>query len=206
MYRPHHNDWTDRDAILAFCKAHPFAMLVSVDKSEARPDEARPVVTHVPVTIRTDGDAVICTTHIARPNTQWKSIENQQVLIVFAGPHAYISPRGYEEIDVPTWNYIAVHMYGTARIIHDREEIRRRLQTLVEQHDDNQLWSQLVPEHVEPLLGGIVMMDITITDIQGKRKMSQNRNSHDRAYGEREVYGEHTAQGGNADSTLPSPA
>lgn len=182
MYRPLHNDWTDREEIIAFCKAHPFAMLISVN-----PNEARPVATHIPVVVRDTADSLTCILHIARPNFQWKTIEDQTILLVFNGPHAYISPRGYEELDVPTWNYIAVHLYGTVRIITDNDAVRQRLQLLVEQHDDEALWPQLDPDHVEPLISGIVMMDITVTEIQGKRKMSQNRNAHDRKYGEQEV-------------------
>jgi len=211
MYRPRHNDWTDREAIVAFCKAHPFAMFVTTDATELRP-----VVTHIPVIVRDNAGELTCTLHIARPNKQWQGIDKTEVLLVFMGPHAYIDPRGYEELDVPTWNYIAVHLYGIVRVISEPDDVRARLRLLVEQHDDaaigrlhddadietqndtNGLWKHLEGPLVEPLINGIVMMDVHITDMQGKRKMSQNRSDIDRAYGEQQVFPE-----GTTDTTRP---
>ncbi|MDZ4746355.1 MAG: FMN-binding negative transcriptional regulator [bacterium] len=193
MYRPRHNDWTDREAIVAFCKAHPFAMFVTTDATELRP-----VVTHIPVIVRDNAGELTCTLHIARPNKQWQGIDKTEVLLVFMGPHAYIDPRGYEELDVPTWNYIAVHLYGIVRVISEPDDVRARLRLLVEQHGSAGLWKHLEGPLVEPLINGIVMMDVHITDVQGKRKMSQNRSDVDRAYGEQQVFPE-----GTTDTTRP---
>lgn len=169
MYRPRHNDWTERDDIVAFCKAHPFAMLVSVDTNEARP-----VATHLPVIVQEIDGALVCTLHVARLNTQWKTIENQEVLLVFSGDHTYVSPREYEVLDVPTWNYTAVHLYGTVRVIDDAAGIRERLHLLVVEHDNDGLWQLLEESNlIDTQLRGIVMLEITITDVQGKRKLGQ---------------------------------
>ena len=182
MYRPPFNDWTDRDAMVAFCNAHPFALFISTDLHEKRP-----VATHIPAMVREVDGELVCTLHIAKANAQWKGLEDE-VLLVFSGPHAYISPSGYTQIDVPTWNYIAVHVYGVAQIISDSDEVRSRLKLLVDEHDHSELWKQLQDANeVDPLLNGIVMIDVRVTDMQGKRKLSQNRNEHDRAYGERLV-------------------
>ncbi len=171
MYRPRHNDWTDRDAIVAFCKAHPFAMLVSVDATEARP-----VATHLPVIIHEVDGALTCTLHVARLNEQWKSIENQEVLLVFTGPHTYVSPREYEVLDVPTWNYIAVHLYGKVHVIDDAAGVRERLHMLVVEHDNEGLWQLLEESNlIDTQLRGIVMLEVQITDVQGKRKLGQAR-------------------------------
>ena len=171
MYRPLHNDWTNREEIIAFCKAHPFALLVSVDTSEARP-----VATHLPVIVHEVEGALVCTLHVARLNTQWRTIDNQNVLLVFSGEHTYVSPHEYEVLDVPTWNYTAVHMYGTVRVINDAHGIRERLQMLVVEHDNNGLWQLLEESNlIDTQLRGIVMLEVTITDVQGKRKLGQPR-------------------------------
>ena len=107
MYVPKHFAAEDRDALDAVIRANPFALLVGEM-------EGSPFATHLPFLL--DGDSLL--SHFARGNPHWKAIDGHtEMLAVFSGPHAYVSPRWYEsEQAVPTWNYVAVHVYGAPRV------------------------------------------------------------------------------------------
>ena len=121
MYNPPHFTSTDPTWLDWLAEHHPFGTLVSQV-------EDAPFASHLPVLYkRTDGEVTL-TGHWARPNPQWREIETQRALFLFQGPHAYISPRWYADTpkQVPTWNYVAAHVYGTIRRIGIREGPRRR--------------------------------------------------------------------------------
>ncbi|OJX57176.1 MAG: hypothetical protein BGO89_11790 [Candidatus Kapaibacterium thiocyanatum] len=173
MYVPKHNLMTDRDEMIAFMQDHPFAIVISGSGS-------RPVATHMPVVVRQRNDDVVCTFHLSRANDHWKELTGGETLVIFSGDHAYIPPSIYTAIDVPTWNYTTVHAYGDSAIVTDAEAVRDRLRTLIEIHDaDPGLWERLTPDLVDPLLGGIVMVDMRVRELQGKHKMGQNRSAAD---------------------------
>jgi transcriptional regulator len=124
--------------------------------------------------------------HVARPNTVWQSLsQNREVLCVFLGPHAYISPAWYRSAGphVPTWNYAAVHVWGRPRLI-EGAELRQHLFELVEffESDHAQPWSarNQPEEFLDRMQRAIVGFEIEITRIQGKRKLGQNRTKEDR--------------------------
>ncbi len=123
--------------------------------------------------------------HMARANPQWQSFNNgDQVLVIFQGRHAYISPSWYLSPGVPTWNYAAVHVYGTARTIDDAQSVRGLLERLTIEHDAHlsQLWEPGIPQaHFDRMLGAIVAFEIRIARIEGKFKLSQNRPEQDRS-------------------------
>jgi transcriptional regulator len=101
MYIPPHFRQHDPEAAIAFMKRHPFAVIVS-NGAEA------PLATHLPFHTSEENGSIVLTAHFAKANPQWKTLSD--VLVIFSGPHAYISPSNYEkEENVPTWNYIAVH-------------------------------------------------------------------------------------------------
>ncbi len=159
-----------------FMKIYPFALLVTVD-------EHRPLATHIPLEIREKEGKIFATGHIAYGNMQKKTLDNNRdVLLVFQGPHAYISSSWYECEEVPTWDYLVVHAYGTARIL-TKDELKSALDTMLthyESHRENgRLWNTFHPELLESEMKGIVGFEIEITSIQAAAKMSQNRNDTD---------------------------
>jgi transcriptional regulator len=122
--------------------------------------------------------------HMARANPQWQSFaEGVEILLIFNGAHAYISPAWYEPnpMSVPTWNYMAVHAYGTARILSE-SELENALRQLTDEHEKllPQPWKlEMTQTMRERLLGAIVGFEITLNRVEGKFKLSQNRSEQD---------------------------
>jgi len=169
MYLPKHFEVTDKEEIFAFIEAHAFAQLISnVD--------GRPFSTHLPFLLSDDKTKLIG--HLAKANPQHKTIENQEVLVTFQGAHDYISPSWFVTPGVPTWNYQAVHIYGTCEVIDDHEKIAGIVNSLTNKHESvfEKRWQ---PEYKAAMLGAIVGIEISIEEIQGKYKMSQNRSEQD---------------------------
>ncbi len=169
MYIPQAFEITDKKKILACVKANPFGQLVSTV-------EGRLFSTHLPFIVEKDSQSIIC--HIAKSNPQWHEIENQEVLVTFQGAHGYISPTWYESPGVPTWNYQAVHIYGQARLIREKEELKNIIEDTTKRFESvlEQPWQ---PEYKQPLLDLIVGMEISISELQCKFKLSQNRSQND---------------------------
>jgi transcriptional regulator len=129
--------------------------------------------------------------HLSRANEQWREMgQVGEVLAIFNGPQGYISPSWYPAKQetgrvVPTWNYVAVHAYGTVRLFEDAGELRAFLESLTNQHEQKfpAPWrvSDAPPAYVDGQLRAIAGFEITITRLQGKWKMSQNRSAADRA-------------------------
>ena len=128
--------------------------------------------------------------HFARANSHWRSLAGGEVLCIFQGPHAYITPTWYASKRehgrvVPTWDYLAVHAYGTARIFEDANELRTLLEALTDQHEANRPapWKvgDAPGEYIEDAMRAIVGFELTLTRIEGIWKMSQNRPAADRA-------------------------
>jgi transcriptional regulator len=142
---------------------------------------------HLPIFLDTSrGQHGVLRGHVARPNTVWQSLaQGRDVLCVFLGPHAYVSPAWYRSAGphVPTWNYAAVHIWGRPRLI-EGPELRRHLFELVEffESEHAQPWSarSLPEEFLDRMQRAIVGFEIEITRIQGKRKLGQNRTKEDR--------------------------
>ncbi|MED1721594.1 FMN-binding negative transcriptional regulator [Brevibacillus parabrevis] len=164
------------DEAVQMMKTSPFALLITVE-------EQRPLATHIPVEIREEQGKMYATGHIAYGNRQKKTLENNRdVLLIFQGPHAYISSSWYEGEEVPTWDYLAVHAYGTARLLAT-DELKSALAAMLdhyEAHRENgRVWDTFTPGKLEREMQGIVGFEIEITGIQGAAKMSQNRNNTD---------------------------
>ena len=172
MYIPKHFLETDQDKIAAFIDEHAFGTLITVA-------DARPFATHIPFMYERDADLLSC--HVARANPQWRHLASgADVLVMFQGPHAYISPTWYVTPGVPTWDYAAVHVYGSARAIDDVSAAKRHVERLAARYErgNQPPWA---PEFDERKLRGIVGIEIRIKEIQGKFKVSQNRPAEDRA-------------------------
>jgi transcriptional regulator len=144
------------------------------------------VASHIPFLIERDGERLHLHGHLARPNPQVDDLARAgEVLAIFHGPHAYISPNWYATgPSVPTWNYADVHAYGTVQLVEDAEWLRRFLVRLSERHEARNpvAWrmQDLPDAYVETMLKGIVGLDIAVTRLEGKYKLSQNRPAADR--------------------------
>jgi transcriptional regulator len=174
MYSPDHFQVKDSATLAAFMREHSFATIVTHDGTT-------PHATHMPVLLeQARGEHGTLISHIARANPQWKHFENrQEVLVVFQGPHTYISPAWYVTTPaVPTWNYTAVHAYGVPRIVNDHARFAQILHDLVEFYEAGRAerWSGEMPvEFRDRLMKGIVGVEIEITRLEGKFKLGQNR-------------------------------
>ncbi|GAB2510974.1 FMN-binding negative transcriptional regulator [Microbulbifer agarilyticus] len=169
MYTPKHFSVSERQELLRFMQEHGFAQLVSNQGD-------RPEANHLPFLVSQDGERLLC--HLARQNPQLEQIDGQQVLVIFSGPHAYISPRWYNSPGVPTWNFQAVHVYGTARTFTDDARLTSVVNQLSEKYEAGAA-SPWQPEYPQKMLRAIVGVEIEITEIQGKYKLSQNRPTED---------------------------
>src|ERR1700754_553892 len=173
MYVPRRYEEKDAGKIHAFIKENSFAILVSVK-------DGLPIGTHLPLQLEKNAAGVdVLMGHISRGNEQkYTLVGGAKVLAIFPGPHAYVSPRWYTKMEVPTWNYIAVHVYGTVRIV-EGEELRAALSRLIntyEQHMPRPVTIGEIPEKtVSDDLRGIVGFEISMDDVQAAYKLSQNR-------------------------------
>jgi transcriptional regulator len=172
MYIPPSFNVNDKEIIFDFIQQNSFAILFSQKDNY-------PVATHLPLILGKDSGENGCLYgHMARANPHWKEIENE-VLVVFSGPHTYISPSWYEtDLAVPTWNYAAVHVYGTFHLIEDNRELIKILNDSVDYYESSfpNPWhlGNIDSNYIENLSKGIVGFKIEITRIEGKWKLSQN--------------------------------
>lgn len=178
MYIPKANQQTDLPTLLGFMRAYNFATLVSQA-------DGVPAATHLPVTITQRGETVVCHGHFAKANPQWRSLGDQTALLMFSGPHAYISPRLYEQTEsVPTWNYIAVHAYGRVRLMDsatEQDAVLRVISDLIAQHEPSYQaqWDGLSEKYRHGMLQGVVGFELVVERLEGKEKLSQNRSLTD---------------------------
>jgi transcriptional regulator len=179
VYLPKHFEITDRTVLHDVMRRFSFATLVTVH-------EGRPVAGHLPFMLDSArGEHGTLIAHMARTNRQWKAFaEPVEALVIFQGPHTYISPSWYDDHpSVPTWNYAAIHAYGTPCLIEDESQVRAMLRALVDQHEQGfeTPWTMDLPEdYLRKMSGGIVAFEMPITKLEGKFKLSQNRSAHDR--------------------------
>lgn len=172
MYIPEHFRVEDQAVALAFMRANPFTILVSTT-------EGAPFATHVPVVIREAGEKLIIRGHVAKANPHWRYLQEQPAcLMIFHGPHAYISPSNYDTREVvPTWNYGAVHIYGNARTYSAPEDLLAMLHDLIPTFEAaySEQWASLSEAYRARMLSHIVGFEIAVTKIEAKMKLSQNR-------------------------------
>jgi len=159
-------------------KANPFAILVSNV-------EGIPFATHLPLLIDEIGDRVVVQGHMAKANAHWKSMkEGEESLVIFHGPHAYISPGLYENREsVPTWNYAAVHLYGEPTLFTDEESLRATLHRMIDTFESSYMaqWSELSEQYRSRMMKHIVGFDIKVKRLEAKFKLSQNRTKGEQA-------------------------
>jgi transcriptional regulator len=173
LYVPTHFRLEERTRLVDFMREHAFATLISGGDAGLH-------VSHVPLIVDLDGEAIRLRGHVARANAQWESLEAaREVTAIFHGPHAYVSPTWYvAHPSVPTWNYAVVHAHGKARLTDEAElhEIVTELSAKYEAANAPP-WklSEQPAAYVSSMLSMIVGFEIEVARVEGKFKLSQNR-------------------------------
>jgi len=164
----------DRAKILEFLKQNEFAILVTYDGE-------KPTASHLLFEVTEEGESLFLNGHMSKANPLWKTFEkNDEVLVIFQGPNSYISPTWYNHVNVPTWNYQVVHLYGNPRIVNGNEYYAM-LARLISRHEGGTSYrmESLPPDFVEKQINGTVGFQIHVTRIEANYKLSQNRNDED---------------------------
>jgi transcriptional regulator len=181
MYQPAHFDESDADTLLALMRAHPLATLVR-GGAELAGDV-------LPLEVEHTGAGWRITGHVARANPLWREADGQPVLLLFQGPQAYVSPSWYPSKAqhgkaVPTWNYTMVQVHGTLRAMQDPQWLRAFVTRLTERHEAGRAlpWhvTDAPADYIDAMLKAIVGIEIEVTRVEGKFKLSQNRDAADR--------------------------
>jgi transcriptional regulator len=175
MYTPKLYREEDPGKILQFLHQHDFATLISYDGE-------RPVASHLLVEIVEQDEKIFINGHMSRANSLWKTFEDRaDVLVIFQGAHTYISPTWYNHVNVPTWNYQSVHVYGSPRVITEYSEAYAVLKRLVDRYENHGQYSMesLPQDFVEKEIKGIVAFQIEVSRMDANYKLSQNRSDED---------------------------
>lgn len=177
IYSPEQFTVTDRDALVRLIQQNSFATLIVGSGHD-------PMVAHIPVLL--DEATGILHAHVARANPLWQQLTpDREVLVVFHGPHHYVSPSWYSvHPSVPTWNYAVVHVSGVPAIIEDQVRVESMLRKLVDEHESRSEtpWTMdLPPDYLRKMIDAVVAFEVRITRMQGKFKLSQNRPGVDRS-------------------------
>ena len=173
MYTPPSFVENDRTTLHDFMDQNSFATLISNDDQES-------LASHLPLLIERElGTQGVLTGHFARANPHWQMANGQRVLIIFHGPHAYISPGWVQSTTmVPTWNYLAVHAYGVLRIVDEPNQVKDILTRMVSKYESlrEQPWSMELADDgfIDNLTSAIVGFEVEIDRLEGKWKLSQN--------------------------------
>jgi transcriptional regulator len=182
MYQPPHYRVDEVPQMHALMRARPLAALVSAGASGL-------YATHLPTVLKDEGPCGVIECHLARANPHWKELAGTEALMIFQGPEGYITPNWYpSKVEhgkvVPTWNYAVVHAYGRPEIVDDRDWLRRHVGELTAQQEQSEArpWelTDAPDRYIEVMLRGIVGFRIVLTRLEGKWKMSQNREMRDR--------------------------
>ncbi len=181
MYTPKFNQVFDRTLLIETMRAYSFAIVFAPQTGLA--SGSSPAATHLPMVVKDEGEHGLLEGHFARGNTHWKALAGQEALVVFSGPHSYVSPTLYAEpLSVPTWNYIAIHAYGMLSLVDDEPGKNALLAGLIDANEPAyaEKWRAMPDGFRRSMLAGIVGFRIPIARIEGKFKLSQNRPEADR--------------------------
>ena len=172
MYIPELYKNENAEEIKSFLKSNSFGILINQT-------EGKLWGTHIPLELETNAQGKeVLFGHVSKENPQWEAFENNnEVLAIFSGPHSYISSSWYDHENVPTWNYIAVHVYGKISII-EGDEMLFALKKLVNKYEatsENPVRIENLSEETMRQTNGFVAFEIEINEIQAVKKLSQNR-------------------------------
>lgn len=202
MYLPAHFEERRADVLHELVRRHPLGQMITLDSGGALQADAIPFVLDPDPHVAADagGDAAgaaaagavgVLRGHVARANPVWREARTDvEALVVFQGPHGYVSPGWYPSKAehgkaVPTWNYVTVQARGRLRAIEDPEWLRALVTRLTQRHEAGQArpWAvtDAPADYIDAMLRAIVGVEITLTSLAGKWKVSQNRSAADRA-------------------------
>ncbi|MBU2928741.1 FMN-binding negative transcriptional regulator [Winogradskyella psychrotolerans] len=170
-YPPQHHQDNDKNHLIEVIKTYPLATVISVHHNQ-------PLITHLPL-IYENGKLI---GHIDKHNPQAELLkDNKDVTLIFAGPECYISPSIYSTTQLPTWNYVKVHLKGTVKAIESKAALKQSLITMTEflEAPDHNYTLESDNPRLDKNLGYIEMFEITITDWVGKFKLSQDKKPSD---------------------------
>lgn len=176
MYVPQSFRFQDNKEMIDFMKQYSFATIVTMG-------DTVPLASHLPFFISEDAGRLLLTAHFAAVNPQTRYIEANTSLVIFTEPHAYISPTHYDKREsVPTWDYISVHAYGKAKILADEASKLRVLEQMITFYEREYLeqWQGLPEKYRTGMMGGIVAFELEVRDLQGQKKLSQNKTDAER--------------------------
>ncbi len=186
MYLPSDFEERDSERLRSFIRAHPFGTLVTLTTTGLDAN-------HIPFLLLADTTSAAATLHghIARANPLWRDfVPDSRALVIFHGPESFISPSWYASTRetakvVPTWNYAVVHAHGALRVVDDVIWLRSHVEALTQEHEGRRDTPWAVADapagFIDTLLGGIIGIEISVTRLAGKWKVSQNRSAADRA-------------------------
>ncbi len=179
MYLPSHFRSPNDEAALTLIQAYPLGTIVSIV-------QGKPFVTYAPFIITQREPAIVLTAHMAKANPHWRSIDTVETLVAFHGPHAYVSPRWYNDRthNVPTWNYATVHCIGSVSIVPEPENdavLQKLVATMESGVEDAWSMEELEPQYRQEEERGIVAFHVAVREMRAKFKLSQNRSADDRA-------------------------
>jgi transcriptional regulator len=173
MYLPPQFKAKDEAHALALMREHPFASLISTDET------GLPYVTHLPLHLQGEGEALVLLGHVAKPNPHWRYLQARpRALVTFLGPQAYMSPKVYPDLArVPTWNYLALHCTVQATLVEEPAAKDALLKKLIGDHEPPYAaqWRGLGEDFAHKMLAGIVAFELRVTDLQCKLKLNQHR-------------------------------
>jgi len=194
MYVPSKFREESREQLAALIRRYPFGTLVTIR-------DGLPFASHIPFLYEECAGGSVLIGHLARANPQWEDLAaGQTALVMFQGPHAYVSPSWYESPGVPTWNYAVAHVYGKSRLIEEHSALRRLIERMTAVHESGSSapWKpDLRGERGKELLDMIVGFEIDAETITGKFKLGQNRSDVDRANVIRQLGDSHDASSRN---------
>lgn len=176
MYIPNQFQFKDEAEKIAFMKQYSFATIITNK-------EHIPIATQLPFYIDNNSGKLVLSSHFAIANEQAKYIEANTSLVLFTAPHAYISPSHYDKKEsVPTWDYISVHAYGKAKVLEEKSSKIKVLEEMISFYDRDYLaqWNSLSDKFKKGMMRGIVAFELEVTDLQGQKKLSQNKTEAER--------------------------
>ncbi|RAJ26320.1 FMN-binding negative transcriptional regulator [Pedobacter cryoconitis] len=176
MYIPKQFEFEDEAEKIAFMKQYSFATMVTTKAGV-------PIATQLPFLVTQNSGKLVLSAHFALANEQVGYIEDNISLVIFSEPHAYISPVHYDKREsVPTWDYVTLHAYGKAKIVHDELEKMKALENMIVFYEPGYLeqWSQLTEKFKKGMMRGIVAFELEVTDLQAQKKVSQNKTETER--------------------------
>jgi transcriptional regulator len=171
MYIPKHYLNENTAEAIEFMQKFNFASIITSKQD-------KPVATHIPFVVSKRKDKIILTSHFSKANSQGIYLESKNALVIFSEVHAYISTKFYDKKEnVPTWNYVAVHAYGTPKIIDKEKDVLQVLKQMINSIDPDYFaqWESLEMAYKSRMIKGIIAFEIEVDEIQFKEKLSQNK-------------------------------